>query len=331
MKKLKREEDWYKKRADYKKFLKEQDKVKKEKKKEIKETLKQKNPEEFKKIYIDQKQINPPRSHIKEEYLKNIEKGIKIIIDCKFEEFMNEKDIKSLMKQITMCYSTNKKSNKPFNLILFDVGPLLNSQILFNQCEKWLGIKIIKEGEYKDLKSFINKELLNKEKLNTFTVDLYNNDNEKDKDKDKDKEFNIDNMEKFLNKIAKINTIYLTGDSENEIKDLDNDKIYIIGGIIDRNKYKNITLNKSDELDISHARLPIGKFMNLKTSKILATNHVFEILLNYYNNSNEIYKDKDKDLNDYLDKNWEESFKRIIPDRKIDKDKVKEINKEKDE
>jgi tRNA (guanine9-N1)-methyltransferase len=48
-------------------------------------------------------------------------------------------------------------------------------------------------------------------------------------------------QDKFENK----NIVYLTADSPNVIENLDDSKAYIIGGIVDRNRYLNLTLNKA--------------------------------------------------------------------------------------
>jgi tRNA (guanine9-N1)-methyltransferase len=280
MKKMKRQEEWLKKKDDIKKHKKDQKRIKKEKIKLNKELLKEVNPEEYRKTYNDQRVINPPREQLKKEYVENLEKGILIIIDCKFEEYMSENDFKSLMKQITLCYSTNKKSKKPFNLILFDVGAMLKKLLLLHNCNNWTGFKYIEEGKFSDLKNYLIEVSRNK-KINN-TLDLNENN---------------------ILKEVETNTIYLTGYSENTISTLEDDKIYIIGGLIDRNKLKNITLDKSKELGISNAKLPLGDCIKLKTSKILAINHVFEILSSYHSKTN----------------NWIESFNEIIPERKKEK------------
>jgi len=57
-------------------------------------------------------------------------------------------------------------------------------------------------------------------------------------------------------------------------------------------------------MGISHVKLPIGDFINLKTSKILVTNHVFSILT--------YFTKKKGDL--------KESFTSIIPKRKMEDD-----------
>ena len=43
----------------------------------------------------------------------------------------------------------------------------------------------------------------------------------------------------------KADLVYLTADSPNELSELDSKKLYIIGGIVDRNRHKNICFNKA--------------------------------------------------------------------------------------
>ena len=76
--------------------------------------------------------------------------------------------------------------------------------------------------------------------------------------------------------------VYLTADSPNIITELNPDDIYIIGGIVDRNRYINLTLNKANKDGIRHGKLPIGDYVKLQTSAVLAVNHVLEIVATYY-------------------------------------------------
>jgi tRNA (guanine9-N1)-methyltransferase len=177
------------------------------------------------------------------------------MIDCDFENLMNEKDIVSMTRQISDCYSTNRKANIPFNLVLFDLNQQLETNLVKNNYQNWIGLSGVKKGTYNNIKEY-----------------------------NKDKEI-----------------IYLTADSDNEISELSSNHIYIIGGIVDRNKHKLLTFNKANEMGIKHARLPIGDYLHLKSSKVLATNHVFSILSHYVNIKND----------------WKEAFLSIIPKRKF--------------
>lgn len=93
--------------------------------------------------------------------------------------------------------------------------------------------------------------------------------------------------------------VYLTADSDNELQELDPEAIYIIGGIVDRNRHKLLCYNKAVEQGIAHARLPIGDYMRLASSAVMTTNHVCDIMLKWM------------ELRD-----WKQAFEAVIPNRK---------------
>lgn len=127
--------------------------------------------------------------------------------------------------------------------------------------------------------------------------------------------------------------VYLSADAEDELETLREDEVYIIGGIVDRNRYKvscnsnyrhrlilmgseeqNLCQNKAERLEIRTARLPIGAYIaNLPTRKVLTVNQVFQI------------------LTEYIDKqDWKEAFETVIPSRKFVEKKRRRRGGEKD-
>nr|ABN05883.1 tRNA (guanine-N1-)-methyltransferase [Medicago truncatula] len=62
--------------------------------------------------------------------------------------------------------------------------------------------------------------------------------------------------------------VYLTADSEDVLEELDLKKIYIIGGLVDRNRFKGITMEKAQEQGIRTAKLPIGNFLKMSSSQL---------------------------------------------------------------
>ncbi|XP_026072743.1 tRNA methyltransferase 10 homolog A [Carassius auratus] len=73
--------------------------------------------------------------------------------------------------------------------------------------------------------------------------------------------------------------VYLTSDSPHVLQELDEAKAYVIGGLVDHNHHKGITFDRAQELGIAHAQLPLGSFVKMNSRKVLAVNHVFEIIL----------------------------------------------------
>ena len=94
--------------------------------------------------------------------------------------------------------------------------------------------------------------------------------------------------------------VYLTGDSPNILMDVDADKIYILGGLVDRNRHKSLTYEKAVEMGVATARLPIKENLDLKSTHILTLIHVFEILLKYK-----------------LTNDWKKSIEESLPQRKL--------------
>lgn len=93
--------------------------------------------------------------------------------------------------------------------------------------------------------------------------------------------------------------VYLTSDSENTLETLEEDKVYVIGGIVDHNQHKGLCHKLAVEKGVAHAQLPISQYVNMATRKVLTINHVFGI------------------LSKYLDtQDWKKAFSSVLPKRK---------------
>ncbi|XP_037020010.2 tRNA methyltransferase 10 homolog B isoform X2 [Artibeus jamaicensis] len=99
--------------------------------------------------------------------------------------------------------------------------------------------------------------------------------------------------------------VYLTPDSECALEDVDLNKVYILGGLVDESIQKKVTFQKAQEHSVKTARLPIQEYMvrrqNGKNyhSEILTINQVFDILSTYFETQN-----------------WPEALKRGVSSRR---------------
>ncbi|XP_078606008.1 tRNA methyltransferase 10 homolog B-like [Branchiostoma floridae x Branchiostoma japonicum] len=90
----------------------------------------------------------------------------------------------------------------------------------------------------------------------------------------------------FLEVFEKEDVVYLSPDSPNDLLQLHDKKVYVIGGLVDETVQKNVTITQAKEKSLHTAKLPIDLFMQRqpgsKGNKILTVNQVFEILLKFY-------------------------------------------------
>lgn len=98
----------------------------------------------------------------------------------------------------------------------------------------------------------------------------------------------------------KTKVVYLSSESENVIQDFEPGKIYVIGALVDHNLHKGLCHKLAIEDGIEHARLPIDEYVSLKTRKVLAINHVFQII-------GKVASEKSS---------WADAFLSILPKRK---------------
>lgn len=94
--------------------------------------------------------------------------------------------------------------------------------------------------------------------------------------------------------------VYLTSDSENTVTTLEQGKIYVIGGIVDRNRLKGIAISRAEKLGAATAKLPLDDHLEkMSTTRVLTCNHVFDILLKYN-----------------VEQDWIKALQQVLPSRK---------------
>ncbi|CAI5704712.1 unnamed protein product [Peronospora effusa] len=169
----------------------------------------------------------------REAYLMAAEEGIKVVIDCEFEEKMTEKEKKSLSQQIMFAYGVNRRSRMPLNAYITSLhGDIQQNLEKISGFHEWQAFT----GSSKSYMDIFKKESL----------------------------------------------VYLTADSPTTITKLSHDKVYIIGGIVDRNRLKGITYQKAVEQGIETAKLPLDAVVEMgSATRVLTVNHVFEILAQF--------------------------------------------------
>ncbi|EPX70716.1 tRNA m(1)G methyltransferase Trm10 [Schizosaccharomyces octosporus yFS286] len=249
IKKLRRQQEW---------------EAGREKRAEIRrEKKKQKKEERKRKIEAGEK-VPSQKKKIREG--KVIPSDMRIVLDCGFDDLMNEKEIASLCQQFTRCHSANRTALHPVKFCATSFGGRLEARqdyVLRGQQKNW-------SRYHPTPKSYLEEFPEEKKKM-----------------------------------------VYLSADSDETLHELKEDEIYIIGALVDKNRYKNICDDKAKSQGIRTAKLPIGEYIRMSDRKVLTVNHVFEILSLWLEH-----------------RDWEKAFMEIIPKRKglsaLDEDNSRE-------
>lgn len=94
--------------------------------------------------------------------------------------------------------------------------------------------------------------------------------------------------------------VYLTHDAEDVLESLNEDDVYVIGGIVDRNRLKGATKTKADKAGVRAARLNLDSYVSMEHgTRVLTVNHCVDILIYVANGTS-----------------WGEAYKKVLPDRK---------------
>ncbi|KAI9707230.1 MAG: tRNA (guanine(9)-N(1))-methyltransferase [Candelina mexicana] len=211
---------------------------------------------------------------------------ITILLDCQYDEYMLEKERISLGSQLTRCYSDNRNAPFKAHMVVSSFhGPLKErfETVLSNTHRSWKGVKFSENDRLVAAEEA--QKAMQAEGSGAIAGALVPSDDQTPK------------SDTQLREEGEI--VYLSSDSPHTLTELRPYSTYIIGGLVDRNRAKGLCYQKAMADGIRTAKLPIGEYIQMASRSVLATNHVFEIMLKWLALGN-----------------WAEAFLLVIPKRK---------------
>lgn len=210
--------------------------------------------------------------------MKDSDNKFRVAIDMDFESYMTDSELSKAVQQVARIYSLNRHSRSPIQLYVTSLA-----------------------GRVKDKFAKTNTGYTNWD-INTSELSY----------------LSLFNHEKTIDEIneAPCNIIYLTGDSENTLPEVDKllaDEriVFVIGGLVDHNRHKGLCYKRAIESNIKTAKLPINENLTLCQRQVLSTVAVYEILLKVFSSR----------------MSWRDALISAIPKRKVGSDspKIKNI------
>ncbi|SPO24121.1 related to TRM10 - tRNA methyltransferase [Ustilago trichophora] len=219
----------------------------------------------------------------------------RLVIDCGFDELMAEKESSSMTQQLMYLYSANRNAKVPFGEVILtgqekrgeclkdvhpeqlslvpngaastaegevgegggSAGSIENNRIgqamdgkLRGVWRRWKRVTIYKTG---GVESLLSPGTDAQPATLTSAPEAESSLNSR--------RFPSEQERQARHRIPISNVIYLTADTDDKLSELEPGKTYIIGGIVDKNRYKGLCRAKADRLGIRAAKLPLSQEM----------------------------------------------------------------------
>jgi tRNA (guanine9-N1)-methyltransferase len=103
----------------------------------------------------------------------------------------------------------------------------------------------------------------------------------------------------YWSAFAPASIVVLSADATEVLSSLEAGVVYVIGGIVDHNRHKGLLASDAAARGLRCMRLPLDEHSTLASRKVLTVNHVFHLLLRFYET-----------------KDWPDAIAHAIPQRK---------------
>lgn len=251
------------------------------------------------------------KKKIQDQFLHNCSQNFSIIVDCAWESYHSDRALASLGQQLLFCYGENRKASHPSTMYYTGVGPKLNEKLKKTHCDNWVGVHVVPEREYMDMEEYFYRHEEKEDHQGMKGSDgiaeskIKEGGDMKIFTSSENDGTNGDKGAYDAKSIQKKQLVYLTSDATETLTELDSNHAYIIGGIVDRNKYKKATYNKALSQEVKTYSLPIRENIQMGMTHVLTVNHVVQLLL-------------EKGCKGSAgEKTWKEALEKIIPNRKV--------------
>ncbi|KAJ5115014.1 tRNA (guanine(9)-N(1))-methyltransferase TRM10 [Penicillium alfredii] len=254
LKKLRRQEQWEKSRAQRKDKRKEKTQEKRDRRRQMIEEAREKGGEEA--VAALRKTWESTKSrHHRSRLLP-----LTFVLDCSYDDLMVDKERISLSAQLTRSYSENARAPYSAHLMFTSFNKLLKERFdtVLPGHKNWKGIQLLPEDFAQGAEKA--KEQMVPPRGGKLVGPFADQADAKPEDGE---------------------VVYLSSDSPDTLTELKPYSTYIIGGLVDKNRHKGICYKHAMEKGIKTAKLPIGDYIQMASRSVLTTNHVVEIMLRW--------------------------------------------------